>query len=130
MVSLYPNMRVDQVSDKVREAILLSDIKWREVDYMEAARYIALNLTAEEVLKTGLKRVLPWRRGKRGTKQGLRGEGPRGPEIGDTEQWCFPEVVLTEEEKKEIVALAVSMATRAMFRLHFYKFGGKIFRQL
>ena len=76
VVSLYPNMKVDQVSEKVLEAIMMTKITWRAVDYMEAARYVILNLTAEEVMESGLKRILPWRRGKRGNKPGMKGEGP------------------------------------------------------
>ena len=59
----------------------------------------------------------------------MRGEGPRGATVGDTEQWCFPDVVLTGKEKRQIIAQVVSMATKAMFKHHHYKFGGKMFRQ-
>ena len=48
---------------------------------------------------------------------------------GDTEQWVFQDVVLTEDEKKEIIAEVVSLATKAMFRNHFYKFGGVMYHQ-
>ena len=114
----------------VRQAVLAAGIKWKEVDYLEAARYIALNLTAEEVAMSGLRRVLPWRRKKGGTRPGLKGAGPKGAMRGDTEQWCFPKVVLTLKEKEEIISTVVSLATKAMFRLHHYKFGGKMYKQM
>ena len=129
VISLYPNMKVDQVCEILRQAVLEADIKWDKVDYMEAVRYISLNMTAEEAASSPLRRVLPWRRGKRGTQPGMRGEGPRGATVGDTEQWCFPDVVLTGKEKRQIIAQVVSMATKAMFKHHHYKFGGKMFRQ-
>ena len=118
------------MSEKVLEAIMMTEITWRAVDYMEAVRYVILNLTAEEVMESGLKRILPWRRGKRGNKPGMKGEGPRGATKGDTEQWCFPNVVLSDEEKRLLIATVVSLATKAMFRLHHYKFGGKMFKQM
>ena len=86
VISLYPNMKIDQVCEIVRQAVLTAGIKWREIDYMEAARYIALNLTAEEVATSGLRRVLPWRRKKGGKRPGPKGAGPKGATSGDTEQ--------------------------------------------
>ena len=43
--------------------------------------------------------------------------------------WIFPKVKLTPEEKKNVVATVVKMASRAMFKKH-YEFGGKKFQQL
>ena len=37
--------------------------------------------------------------------------------------------MLKEEEKKEIVATVVSLATKVMFRQHFYKFAGNVYHQ-
>ena len=52
-----------------------------------------------------------------------------GRERGDTEQWKFPGVKLSEEEKTEIVATVVSIATETLFKNHLYSFGGKFYRQ-
>ena len=129
VVSLYPNMKKNEVSARVKEAILMSSIKWSEVDYLEGVRYIALNLSAEECLTSGLRRVVPYRRKTPGSRPGIRGAGPRGKTRGNQEQWVFPEIVLSEEEKREIVAMVVSLATKAMFDLHHYQFGGTTFKQ-
>ena len=59
----------------------------------------------------------------------MRGEGPRGKSRGDTEQWIFPRVQLSEAEKQEIVATVISIATENMFNKHFYTFGGEKFHQ-
>ena len=77
--------------------------------------------------KSKLRWVLPWRRKRQGTRPGVRGQGPKGPEVGDTEQWIFPRVVLTPEDKLEIIGTVLSIATMAMFKNHYYSFGGKIF---
>ena len=57
--------------------------------------------------------------GKRGTRPGLKGAGPRGKLKGDQEQWEFRDVVLEPWEKNQIIAELVSLATRAMFCNHF-----------
>ena len=129
VISLYPNLEVDKVVNNIREAIEIANVKWEEVDYREGVRYLALNWDLETCNKSSLRRVIPIRRGKRGTRPGLKGAGPQGKLKGDQEQWIFMDVVLTEEEKRKIVAEVVALATKAMFNNHFYKFGGKMYHQ-
>ena len=89
VVSLYPSLDADKVAELVYNAVLKTDIKWTNVDYIEATRYIALNWTEEQCNKSNLRRVLPTRRSKNGTRPGVRGTGPSGPTRGDQEQWRF-----------------------------------------
>ena len=89
VVSLYPNLNVDVVVDRIRDEVLRTDMEFKNVDYLEATRYLVLNWTVEEARKSNLRRILPVRRGRRGTKPGIRGEGPRGSQRGDQEQWEF-----------------------------------------
>ena len=99
VVSLYPNnLEVQEVVKSVKEAIVESRIMWEEIDYLEGARYLALNWTQEQCNRSKLRRVLPVRRGKRGCRPGLKGAGPCGPTRGDQDQWKFPDVVLEEWE--------------------------------
>ena len=39
VISLYPNLEVDKVVDNIREAVMMADVKWEEVDYREGVRY-------------------------------------------------------------------------------------------
>ena len=41
---------------------------------------------------------------------------------GDTEQWVFPQVILTDQE----TATVVHIMTETMFPRHYYTFGGKV----
>ena len=43
VAALYPNLDAEQVANIVYKAVLESKIKWENVDYLEATRYIALN---------------------------------------------------------------------------------------
>ena len=52
-----------------------------------------------------------------------------GPTVHDQEQWRFPDVVITEEERKEVIATVVAIATKVLFSNHLYSFGGKVYRQ-
>ena len=130
VVSLYPNLKVREISERIKEAILESEMTWEEVDYLEAARYVALNWDKERCRRSTLRSIIPRRRGKTGSRPGISGAGPRGKLRGDQEQWIFnPKVKLTPELKKELLATVVSIATEQMFKHHFYTFGGEIFHQ-
>ena len=95
VVSLYPSLDIKKIVKWMREAVLKSNIKWEGVDYGECARYIVLNWDEEKCRRSALRRVLPVRRSKQGTKPDIKGKGPRGKERGDMEQWVFPPVSLT-----------------------------------
>lgn len=71
--SLYPSLDIDKVAKLVYEAILKSEMKWENIDFMEACRYIALNWSEEQCIKSSLRKVLPTRRGRTGVKPGVRG---------------------------------------------------------
>ena len=86
IISLYPNMEVRRVVMNMKEAVRISKMEFRNVDYMECVRYIALNWDAETCRKSILRRVLPVRRGTRGSRPGMKGQGPRGKVKNDQEQ--------------------------------------------
>ena len=129
VVPLYPNLDIEEVGLRVKEAVLNSNNTWDGIDDMEAVQYIALNWSEDQCRSSRLHRVLPWRRKKQGSRPGIRGAGPRGPEKGDTDQWIFPKVVLTKEDKLEIIGTVLCIATTALFKNHYYSFGGDMYRQ-
>ena len=130
VINLYPSLDIREVVKNVKEAILDSKIKWQEIDYLEGARYIALNWTEGRCRTSGLWRILPRRRYRGGTRPGLKGVGPQGGSRGDQEQWLFPHVRLRPSERKLLIATLVEIATESMFHHHFYNFGGKQFQQM
>ena len=52
-----------------------------------------------------------------------------GRKVGNQDQWIFPEIVLTEVEKKRILAVVVRIGIEALFSTHLYTFGGEVFLQ-
>ena len=97
---------------------------------MEGARYIALTSSEQECTLGPLRRVLPRRRSRNGTRPGITGVGPCGPDSGDQDQWKFKKnLVLSEEEKKLILAKVLHKAVLTLFQTHTYTFGGKFFLQ-
>ena len=62
IASLYPSLDAEKVPEIVYNAVLKSDIKRTNIDYVEATRYIALNWSEEKCNRSKLRRVLPVRR--------------------------------------------------------------------
>ena len=127
--ALYPSLDIDTCCETVYNEIMTSSITWEDVDLLEGCRYIALNWSQEQCRKSDLRRILPVRRKRNGTRPGVTGEGPMGIEVHDQEQWRFPAVKLTDHEKKMVVATVVKIACEELSKNHLYEFGGKTYRQ-
>ena len=127
--SLYPNLSDTHVADIVYKAIIETDVKFENINYKEAVRYLALNWTEKECRMSDVRRTLPWRLSKQGSRPGMTGTGPMGPDEGRVCQWTFPTVTLTELEKKKIFANVMRIAVLTMFRSHIYSFDDTFFLQ-
>ena len=47
VVNLYPSLDIQKIVGLVKQSLMDTTIEWEEVDYLEGARYIALNWTEE-----------------------------------------------------------------------------------
>ena len=128
-ISLYPNLTKQTTADEVASAIMESDIQWRDINWKESVRYLVLGRPKEWRTRSGLSRVLPHRRHRKGAKPGVTGAGPLGPAVGDEVQWVFPTIELTKLEKKMIFSEVMRLAVENMFSTHCYRFAGKLYRQ-
>ena len=132
VAALYPSLEAVEVAKIVYNAIIETKVKFSGVNYLEACRLIALTSTEQECRLSKLRRVLPRRRSNQGTRPGITGEDPLGPEVGSQEQWKFPFLQngLTELEKKMVVATVMQKNVLALFKTHTYSFSNKYFLQL
>ena len=132
VAALYPSLEAVEVAKIVYNAIMETDVKFSGVNYTEACRLIALTSTEQECRMGQLRRVLPRRRSNKGTRPGITGEDPLGPETGSQDQWKFPSLRngLTEVEKRMVVAMVVQKAVLAIFKTHTYSFSKKYFLQM
>ena len=88
--SLYPSLDAIEVAQIVYKCIMETEVKFRGVDYQEACRLIALTSSEQECRLSPLRRVLPVRRKVHGSRPGVKGEDPLGPDSGSQDQWEFP----------------------------------------
>jgi hypothetical protein len=76
-----------------------------------------------------LYRALPWRKQKQVSRPGLTRVGPMGAGSDDKIQWEFRRgVVLTEREKKRVMAEVLRLSVELMYSTHIYSFGGKSYK--
>ena len=129
VVSLYPNLTWASAGEEVFRAIMESNIEWQQVNWKEGCRYLALCRGYTWCRTSTLRRVLPWRRFAKGSWPGITGAGPMGPSVNGEEQWIFPDVVLTELEKKTVMGEVMRLAVEVLFRTHVYSFKGNYYRQ-
>ena len=129
--ALYPSLEDVKVAEICYKAVLESDMKFENIDYKEAVRYIAMHWSESQCRMSDLRRVLPTRTSVKGVRPGVTGEGPLGP--GDEEkeetQWRFPRVCLTEVERRKVIATVVQIGVIVMFNTHIYQFGGQYYLQ-
>ena len=127
--ALYPSLEARQVADIVYQAVMESKITFEGISYKEGAWYIALTSSAQKCRLGPLWRVLPTRSKNKGVRPGDTGTGPTRAVAGEEVQWSFPNIELTDREKRLIVAKVMHTAVLTLFRTHTYNFGGKFYLQ-
>ena len=75
-----------EVSKRIKEAVMESKMTWEPVDYLGATRYISLSWSSEECQASKMRKYLPRRRGRTGTRPRIKGDGQEGRSRGDQEQ--------------------------------------------
>ena len=111
-VGLYPSISKEVAMEACRKAALKTEIYVRNINYMEATRFLALCLSKEEAEVAGLRGVLPTRRpgkkGKKTRKLKLTTANSLEPVVNDQTQWTWPRVNLTKSDKRKIFSMVVA----------------------
>ena len=131
--ALYPSLQVEETVRIVVEMVKKSGIIVAGADWVEVGKYLALNLSWEEVETSGLVSVVPKR------NAGLSGKptmayldgGPKNKK--NPEKWNnfyeMPSRAPTEAEQTEMIAKCVEIAAKLVMRNHFYLVGEEIRKQ-
>ena len=128
-VNFYPNMDAEQAAQDAHDAVMETETTFTNINYKEAVKYIAANLTEEQANTSDLRRVLPCRANTGGKRPKCTGPEAVGPSANGEKLWECKKVELTALEKKKIIAKVVQISVKTMFKTHLYQFGGKVFHQ-
>ena len=139
VAALYPSIDQEQAADMVAMTIQESPIRMEGINLRCLQVYLSSNLTEKQVIKEGLKDLVPGRARKGGKRPGPTtdelGKKHVDPRLVDTKEqdsmWAAtnPEEDLSEPEKRLLLAKAIKIAIITVFKNHVYQFGGRKFQQ-
>ena len=133
-VKLFPSLRASESSTAVREATInivsQSGLKVEGLEYNEMAKYVRMNMTDWEIRVRKLSKIVPKRKYKHGKMPGMSGSEATKKSVPEDEQkFEFPNVELTEADKTNLLATALEIAVRFMFKNHLYSFANETYKQ-
>ena len=130
-VGLYPSIQQEIATAACLKAARETKLEIKNVNYLEATRFLVLTMDENQIQESGLRKVLPRRRktkdGKKGRKLGLTATNSLQPTTNDTSQWDWPKVNLTAGERREIFARVVEGFTAIFCETQCYTWRGKIY---
>ena len=121
---MYPSIQWDPAADAVKDSIKESKVFIKNVNIEEMRRYISVAASDDDIEKENLREVLPLPK----RKTNIRTLGQRY--ANHSQMFTPANREPNETENKSIVALAAKVATLACLSKHYYRFGGKILRQI
>ena len=123
-VVLYPSLDVKKSAKLVGEFVRKSGMKFSNLDWEWALRYLALANPEIEIVRKGLSDLVPRRRSRQEKEPTVM--------FVDTEdtanRWKSPKdpKKLTEENKGRIIEAMVETLIKPTFDTHYYKWEGEI----
>ena len=126
--ALYPSLDVQKTSRIVARRVVESNLKFNDVNYTWAAKYIALNLSRTEIIKRVLYRIIL-------RKKATGGMAPSVLTITTDQKkerwkWITMPDKYTETDRRKVMESVVQILIEATFSNHFYKWGENIYKQL
>ena len=127
--ALYPSLNIRKSAKIVAERVTESGVKIEGVNYKWVGKYLALTMSRNEVVNTGLSRVVPK---KTGGQQG-RDRSIKSIEIDQKKErwhWKVMPDKYTDADKKRMMKEVINQMVKATFNNHFYTWDGKLYKQM
>jgi hypothetical protein len=106
-----------------------SDIEFQNVDYEEVMKYLAVQLTKDEVKEMKIEDVLPSKTRGKNRKVGVAFlDTDKYPDKSDKWSWAGKREA-TREEKRRMLARTIGIMIKLVMNNHVYQFNGKTYKQ-
>ena len=128
VVSLFPSLESEATGRIVREEVSRSTMNVDGFNVKLGLKYISMNEKLTSDLGP-LRTMLPWRLTKPGIQPTMKSKWVNHKEILDDDDWVYPPVTPTLQERRLIMGHVAEIGTRAIFEQFCYKFGGKAYHQ-
>ena len=130
--SMYPSLRRSVCVAAVRDILSESPLEVEQVDMWALLRYVAITCTPEDIAEEGLTQVVPTRVHKRRvTVNCMVGNDALPPSRNayEPDKWVWPAAEPTHQQRRRLIAIAVSAAVDTVMRNHTYKLGDTFYLQ-
>ena len=128
VVALFPSLTSERSGRIVRILTEQSDLEVDGIDYMEVARYIAIERERTGVLDE-IEGLLPWRTKSGGTAPGIKNPECNGKEKNTQKFWTFPDRTPTKKQKRIMLGRMAEIGVRTLFENFCYSFAGESYIQ-
>ena len=133
VVGLYPNMNIKRCAEECGQEIMESKVEYKNIDFEMAGKFIASNMTQEDIDKEGLSRIIPRRKSKFGVRPGettqelysKREKDGEGIEVEKDSKWCKVWGVLTKQDERKMLKKVLEIGITTLMRNHVYQFEGR-----
>lgn len=126
--ALYPFILKNMAGDSVRKTVEETDIEWDNVSTKDLTRYVALTVDRTKVVEAGLEEVVPIPK-SRTTINSFANPRGKAKETNGDNQFNTVEREPTNDEMKNLIAMALEVTVIECMEKHFYKIGGKMYQQ-
>ena len=123
--ALYPSIQSESSGKIIRKRIEKTKLEFEGFSVEKALAYIAMNPELTTDLDE-IAHILPSRKSGKTTKLKI---SAIKQDWDPKDKFEFKQVDLSQQDKKNIVARVVEIATRALFQNHGYKFGNEYYKQ-
>ena len=128
VISLFPSLDSATTGKIIREEVARSTMDIDGFNVRLGLKYISMNEDYTSNLEE-LRSMLPWRMVKPGTKPTMKSKWVNSKEVLADDDWIYPPVTPTLEQRRLIMGHVAEIGTRAIFELFCYQFAGKSFHQ-
>ena len=128
-VSLFPNLRVNRCAEVVRWLVEETTVEFKGLNTIELSRYLAVNLSAEQVVQHGLCDLVMKRKTNMGRKPTVTGNEMFSYWDETESCWIGPVNAPDQSELKKMLAVAVMFDVERVMTQHTFRFRGKFYLQ-
>ena len=116
--ALYPSIKRERAATVTRLAMENTEVKFENIDYRMALRYISKSAKPAEILNWGLRNWCPVRKFRKGSRPGMTVDDP------DDDKWTNGIIPSSEIARKKILGRVLDIAVRKVFSSNAYTFAG------
>ena len=110
---MYPSFKMKRTAEVIKNIILESGVKFENIDFILLSKYLANNLSKEQISAEGLDEILHTR-----------------SDCKKDKKWLEPKRYPLESEKQKMIAVGVTIGIKFIMGNHIHAFGDEVFKQL